>query len=79
MDCPECKTSKSRVVYVRRALSFGAGLSLVQDLPRPDLRVRRRECRECGFRWSTLELSEDYLSRVVVDHAREAVSVMGWT
>jgi hypothetical protein len=27
----------------------------------------------------TLEVSEDYLSRVVVDHAREAVAVMGWT
>jgi hypothetical protein len=27
----------------------------------------------------TVEVSEDYLSRVVGDHAREAVAVMGWT
>ena len=79
MDCPECKTSKSRVVYVRRALSFGGSLSLVTDQPCPDLRVRRRECQNCGHRWSTVELNQDYLSRLVVDHTREALSVLGWT
>ena len=79
MDCPKCHEPKSRVVYTRRALSLGAGLSLCTDLPRPDLRVRRRRCLGCDHRWSTHEVSQDYLSRVVVDHAREAVSIMGWT
>jgi len=79
MDCPKCKAPKSRVLHTRRALAFGAGLSLVSDQPRPDLRERRRHCLSCDHRWLTVEVSEDYLSRVVVDHAREAVAVMGWT
>ena len=75
MDCPKCKTPKSRVLHTRRALSFGGGVSLVSDLPRPDLRSRRRHCLACDHRWVTIEVSADYLSRVVVDQAREALSV----
>jgi len=76
MDCPKCNAPKSRVITIRRTQTIGGGLRLATDLPRPDLRQRRRRCLCCDHRWLTVEVSEDYLSRVVVDHAREAVAVV---
>ena len=31
---------------------------------------RRRVCKECGYRWTTIELPADYLRGIVADLAR---------
>ena len=49
MTCPECN-GKTKVVDSR---------------PEVDCINRRRECTECGFRFSTVELDEDVFERIV--------------
>lgn len=49
MECPNCGSNKSFVIDVRQR-RFCSGY-----FPH-----RRRECRDCGYRWNTIEVHEKY-------------------
>lgn len=52
MECPKCGSEKSRVVNSRHNYGSFIDGSI----------FRRRECRNCGTRYSTYEIRKDYLT-----------------
>lgn len=48
--CETCGSAHSDIIDSRRA-SFAGSVSV----------RRRRKCRDCGFKWSTLELEATYV------------------
>lgn len=50
MECPNCGCNKTFVIDTRQH-KIGAGY----------FPFRRRECRDCGYRWNTVEVHEKML------------------
>lgn len=48
--CPKCESYKNKVIDSRT------------DLDRTNLRYRRRECLDCGYRWFTYEIQQSDLT-----------------
>lgn len=54
MKCPECGSEKSKVFDVRR--------NQEKLVSKEDAIYRRRECRDCGARFTTYELRADQIT-----------------
>lgn len=65
MNCPHCGKDQASVIDSR------------PNRKRQTI-YRRRECLACGFRWSTVEISADYM-RTVVEHMQQAVNLINGT
>ncbi len=72
LSCPVCNHEKSDTLETRKIKRIGS--SLIKNwkgyAPKDCVVRRRHECRICGYRWSTLQLSFndiDKLRGVVID------------
>jgi len=53
MNCPKCSATDSKVFNSRKRVEDGGSV------------WRRRRCYECDYSWSTLELQQEFLDRII--------------
>ena len=67
--CPFCSNEKSDTLETRKVATTGKNKTALRQMwneatPNDCVVRRRHECRSCGHRWSTLQLSFDDLNKL---------------
>ena len=75
MQCPQCEAPR-RGTHTRKPAEHGHAFMVTLSSDWPELVCRRRQCRECAHRWSTVEIVQDDLQLMMADIARQAAQLV---